>query len=71
MSVKTSFFSCLERQTSVTSTNEIIDDVLKVAEDDIQHETTQPATVEITSNELKEQNNKLIQKEKTETGSVS
>ncbi|CAF3803663.1 unnamed protein product [Adineta steineri] len=45
-------------------------DVLRVAEDDIQHETTKPATAEITPSELKEKKDKLIQKEAVETGSV-
>ncbi len=69
-SVKT-FFSFLESKTPVTPPTEFIDDILKAAEDDIQHETTKPATVEITSSELKEEKNKLIQKETMETGSVS
>lgn len=57
-------FVFLEPKTPITP--ELIDDVLKGV-DDIQNDTSKPATVEITSSELKE---KLIQKETMETGSV-
>ncbi len=60
----------LEPGTPATPPIDIIDDVLKAAED-VQHDTTKPATVKITSSELKEKKEKLIQKETMETGSVS
>lgn len=44
---------------------------MKGAEDDRRHESTKPATTEITEGELKEKKDKLIQKETVETGSVS
>ena len=44
---------------------------MKSVQDDRRHETTKPATVEITEGELKEKKDKLIQKETMETGSVS
>jgi hypothetical protein len=68
---RTLFFSSLEPATPITPPVNIIDGVLKVAEDNIQHETSKPATAEITSSELKEKQGKLIQKETMETGSVS
>lgn len=49
----------------------MIDDPMKAVQDDRRHETTKPATVEITEGELKEKKDKLIQKETVETGSVS
>jgi transcriptional/translational regulatory protein YebC/TACO1 len=64
------FFSYLEPKTPITPPD-IIDDVLKAAGDDIQQKTTNRTTVEINPSELKEKNDKLIQKETMETGSVS
>lgn len=61
----------LEPKTPLTPPTEIIDDVLKAAQDDRRHETSKPSTVEITPGELKEKKDKLIQKENIETGSVS
>lgn len=65
-------FSCiLEPKTPLTSPIEIIDDVMNAAQDDRRHETSKPATTEVTPSELKEKKDKLIQKETVETGSVS
>ncbi|UJR25517.1 hypothetical protein I4U23_006863 [Adineta vaga] len=62
--------STAEPKTPITPSLDVFDDVLKAAVDDIQHETSKPATTEITSSEIKEKKDKLIQKETIETGSV-
>ena len=60
----------LEPKTPATPPIEIIDNLLKGVED-MQHDTAKPAAVEITGSEMNEKNEKLIQKEGMETGSVS
>ncbi|CAF0918354.1 unnamed protein product [Adineta ricciae] len=59
-----------EPKTPTTPLSDTLEDVLKAAQDDRQHETSKPATTEITKGEMKENKEKLIQKEGMETGSV-
>lgn len=63
-------FFFLEPKTPATPPIDIVDDVLKAAED-VQNDIVKPATTEITPGESKEKKDKLIQKETMETGSVS
>lgn len=59
-----------EPRTPLTPSGNPFDDVMKDAGDSAQHETSKPATTEVTAQEVKEKKDKLIQKEAVETGSV-
>ena len=65
------FFFCLDPKTPTTPSSDTVEDVFKAAQDDRRHETSRPATTEMTKSEMKENKEKLIQKEGMETGSVS
>lgn len=71
LKISPTLFFILEHRSPIITPTDVIDNPLKAALDDIQNDTTKPATTEITPSEIKEKNNKLIQKETMATGSVS